>query len=136
MSDLEIRVSNARIRLGLETLQDFGLTRAITIGQHELALHAVESLGVVDVFEHEIRDSVLESLRTTTISLLNGREADVRVVIVRVQVLAVPAGGESEFEAKTILAVGSHELLRRHEVTTKSVLVADLGVIVKAIEAD
>ena len=105
----------------------------VTMGHDEVTLVVLEGSGVPDSLEEKRNDAGLEALGTGSIHDERG-VGDVGGVVVRVDILAVPARREHELETDTIGAVGVQVVLVGQEVTAERRF--GLGLVVQAVEPE
>lgn len=105
----------------------------VAVGQNELAIVVLEFLGVPDGLVEEGDQAMLVSLRAGTVHD-EGGIGDVRFVILRVDILAIPAGGEHDLKAKTVRTEEVQEGLLWQIVTVQGSLSG--LVVVQAIETN
>lgn len=109
------------------------LTLNITVGEDEFAGNASELVGRPDGFIHETRKLYIEPLGAVTINDEIG-VSDVRLVVGRAGILAVPARREHDLEADAISAVGIEIRLLGKIMAVESTL-RGLGVV-EAVKAN
>lgn len=103
----------------------------ITIGIDELARLSNEVLGSPDGLVHETRDLGLEALGAVAVHNKIG-VGQVVPVVIRIEILAVPARREHDFGANAVGAVGIEVVLVGHVVTVQGAL--RLLAVVEAVE--
>lgn len=105
----------------------------VTVGEDELARLALECLGSPDGLVHETRNLGLEALGAVAVHDKVG-VSHVGPVVLRVEVLAIPARREHDLGANTIGAVGIEVVLVGHVVAVQCALGSNA--VVEAVEAD
>lgn len=105
----------------------------ITVGEDELTRLSDKGISSPNGLIHETRDLGLETLGAVAVHDKIGVR-HVGPVVIRVEILAVPARREHDFGANTIGAVGIEIVLVRHVVTVQSTLGS--LVVVEAVESD
>jgi hypothetical protein len=108
-------------------------TGGVTVGPDELAVFAVKGVGVPDGLEEERGETDREILGAVA-AVDHAGVRDVALVVIGVNVLAVPARGEEELGADTLRAVGIEVTLVGHEVAVARAL--GLAGVVHAVEAE
>lgn len=105
----------------------------ITVGKDELARLSNEVLGSPDGLVHETRDLGLEARGAVAVHN-KIRVCQVVPVVIRIEILAVPARREHDFGANAVGAVGIEVVLVGQVVTVQCAL--RFLVIVEAVESD
>jgi len=76
----------------------------VAVGEDEAAWHVLEGIGLPDGLEEEDWQVYWMGLWTDTV--LDQRwEGGVTLVIIRIEVLAVPTGGEDDLSTDTVYAI-------------------------------
>lgn len=109
------------------------VARWVAVGQHELAVHVLERVGVPDGLVEEGDEAVLVAVGAGSVHDQR-RIGDVGFVIGRVGILAVPARREHDLKANTIGAEGVQVGLLWQVVAVQRRLTGE--VVVQAIEAN
>ncbi|KAB8360918.1 hypothetical protein FH972_024650 [Carpinus fangiana] len=105
----------------------------VAVGDDKLASLASELLGVPDGLEEDRGCASLKALRASATHDLVGVR-HMALVVGRINILAVPAGGEHELETNTVLAFSVKEVLLGKVVTAKGRL--GCGAVVQAVETN
>lgn len=108
-------------------------TGGVTVSHDEATVASLEGSGVVDNFEEHAGETDRELGRAFAVHDKVG-ESDVVAVVLAVEVLAIPARGEHEFQTETVGTVGIKVVLGGHVVAVQSTLGGLL--VVQAVKAN